>query len=175
MPSQAPTAAPSPSPSPAPTVPSTPSCGWVNTSVWTCGASAAPHGGSPTWSHGALHRSCADTAAWTNGAGPTCAKYVEEGWCRDGVVLQTWTTGDNWRNPELHCCACGGGTYSEPAPPVSDCQDAPDWTNGPSGLCCADYAAEGFCKGGTVLEHWAVGAAWNSPELSCCACGRQGA
>lgn len=73
---------------------------------------------------------CQDTASWANGyggcaqegftepdctsAGFTCKGYVTREWCRDGSVLSgmEWAVGDGWNNPELHCCACGGGEHS---------------------------------------------------------------
>jgi hypothetical protein len=58
----------------------------------------------------AADSTCRDSGTWTNGAGPTCATYKAEGWCRGGKVLEAWTTGDAWNNPELHCCACGGSS-----------------------------------------------------------------
>lgn len=73
---------------------------------------------------------CQDTASWGNGyagcagegftepdctpEGYTCSGYVTRGWCRDGSVLSgmDWAVGDGWNNPEVHCCACGGGERS---------------------------------------------------------------
>ena len=56
-----------------------------------------------------------------------------------------------------------------------ECQDEASWNNGPrpgGPLGCEDYVRRGYCRDGTVVQSWTVGAAFNSPERHCCACGR---
>ena len=52
---------------------------------------------------------CLDTVGWTNGQQAGCREYMKEGWCKDGVVNEVWTTGGNFAHPEDNCCVCGGG------------------------------------------------------------------
>jgi hypothetical protein len=95
--------------------------------------------------------------------------YKEQGWCGGGSVQEEWTSGAHFKHPELACCACGGG--SKGGGGGSACEDTAGWTNG-AGPGCRLYEAERWCKGGEVLEGWTTGAAWNSPETNCCACGK---
>ena len=63
-----------------------------------------------------------------------------------------------------------GATTGAPAR-VMLCDDQPGWSNGHN-KTCADYAmwcADGAFKSGA---EWLGGAAFNNPEISCCACGR---
>lgn len=63
-------------------------------------------------------RRCVDAAAWNNGPRPGgplgCEDYVRRAYCRDGAVVQAWSVGAPFNSPELHCCACGGGSSSQP-------------------------------------------------------------
>lgn len=53
------------------------------------------------------------------------------------------------------------------------CVDIPGWSNG-HGKACADYAGSA-CVGGAFKPEfrWLAGEEFHSPELACCACGRQ--
>jgi len=50
---------------------------------------------------------CKDTPEFDNGTGRGCDTYIDEGWCSDGKVIESWTAGSQYKHPELHCCACG--------------------------------------------------------------------
>eukprot|EP00928_Gymnodinium_smaydae_P005729 TRINITY_DN1196_c0_g4_i1.p1 TRINITY_DN1196_c0_g4~~TRINITY_DN1196_c0_g4_i1.p1 ORF type:complete len:721 (+),score=151.87 TRINITY_DN1196_c0_g4_i1:36-2165(+) len=84
-------------------------------------------------SHGLVRDGCTDIAGWANGVdcrsqgfrasqhcsagGWTCDAYELWGWCKDGKVApgQTLNAGDAKRNPEQHCCVCGGGSKDRAA------------------------------------------------------------
>lgn len=62
-------------------------------------------------------------------------------------------------------------------PARGGCRDTPDWVNDPSppqGLQrgCVDYAREGWCAGGGVIQAWAAGGSYGYPERNCCVCGK---
>ena len=55
---------------------------------------------------------CTDTLGWGNGYGYTCAEYVTQGWCADGlggVPGQEFALGAEHNFPEDNCCACRPG------------------------------------------------------------------
>jgi hypothetical protein len=114
--------------------------------------------------------SCISTAGWTNGAGPDCALYEREGWCKNGAVREQWTTGQPWQFPEQNCCACGGGKTEIEG--QSSCISTAGWTNG-AGPDCGLYQHEGWCEDGQVVQQWTVGASFNYPEKNCCICGKE--
>ena len=51
---------------------------------------------------------CEDTPSWKNQYAATCSSYVNEGHCVSGRVIpgHEWTTGAEFGEPELNCCAC---------------------------------------------------------------------
>jgi hypothetical protein len=60
---------------------------------------------------------CVDTPGWTNGNNLDCLNYFYN-FCADGAIRpgSEWATGDEWNNPEVHCCAChytGEHTHDE--------------------------------------------------------------
>ncbi|CAF1603789.1 unnamed protein product, partial [Didymodactylos carnosus] len=65
--------------------------------------------------------SCTDTPGWTTSGNPAlgedCSSYVRLLWCKDGEVLDKSTVGDQYKNPEINCCACGkaGDTSDSPS------------------------------------------------------------
>lgn len=66
-----------------------------------------------TWGNGFDCRSTDEPLSredqFCNGAGWTCAAYEAKGWCTDGVLVPTEGSGLSLNNPEVACCACGGG------------------------------------------------------------------
>ena len=68
-----------------------------------------------------LCNKCVDNGGFDNGSGKGCGDYEKRGWCSDGKVKVAWTTGDKYKNPEKHCCVCGGGELFKP--PVNPCRD----------------------------------------------------
>jgi hypothetical protein len=116
-------------------------------------------------------KTCEDTPSWSNGQGATCETYKEENWCVSGIagfgVAEDWTAGILFGYPEQNCCICGGGRGAD-----ATCEDTKGWENS-VGLGCQGYIADKFCARGAILEPWAVGPDWGSPEDNCCACGKQ--
>ena len=113
-------------------------------------------------------RACHDTPGWKNQYGSGCKAYKEDGRCRNGEVMegQEWSTGYEFKNPEEHCCECGGGGAGG-----APCQDTYGWHN-KYGTTCHGYESEGNCAGGHVLpgREWTLGPEYNHPEENCCAC-----
>jgi hypothetical protein len=82
----------------------------------------------------------------------------------------SWQGGTGGSDAAVGDCAAAGMCKCKEA--EAECHDNEGWTNSPDmGLACAHYKSEGFCRDGMVLEEWATGAAWNHPEVNCCACG----
>lgn len=55
---------------------------------------------------------CVDSPQWRNSNKYGCQgqkSYESKGWCKDGKVAKSWTTGKRWFYPERHCCVCGKG------------------------------------------------------------------
>jgi hypothetical protein len=76
-------------------------------------------------------------------------------------IIPASDTGSSDADADTGCCACKA--------PV-ECSDTAGWSNGQSATC-ETYKAEGWCRGGEVVEDWTAGAFWNHPEGNCCACG----
>jgi len=80
---------------------------------------------------------------------------------------EEWTGGDDFGNPELHCCACGK---------KAACEDTPRWKN-EYGATCETYEKEGHCKAGRFVEGRGYTGTddFGSPWKHCCVCGKGGA
>ena len=84
-------------------------------------------------------------------------------------MLNASHTGSVYSYPERACCACGKGR----AAAAAACVDTPKWHNRYK-ADCGRYIAEGHCIGGGAAKghEWALGAEFDYPERSCCACGK---
>lgn len=104
---------------------------------------------------------CEDDVKWANGyfcqgegkresqgcteAGWTCKAYELWGWCADGKVLQDWSIGDHLKNPDAHCCVCGGGAQEAGEDP--DALRYEGYLDAGSRLTCADTPLAGDDSG----------------------------
>eukprot|EP00965_Chrysotila_dentata_P232954 6199287-Pleurochrysis_carterae.AAC.1 len=113
---------------------------------------------------------CKDAPGWTDQYGHGCELYERDGHCAGGSVRTDWITSPEFRNPELNCCACGGGSTAggvRSAP----CQDTPGWLD-PYGHKCDAYAVDGHCRAGVIYHEWIATLAFNNPHYNCCICGK---
>ena len=115
---------------------------------------------------------CVDDSGYANSFGLDCVGYEAAGYCRNGAPAagKEWAMGAEYGHPERACCACGKGRAAAAA---AACVDTPKWHNRYKADCCR-YVAEGHCIGGGAAKghEWALGAEFDYPERSCCACGK---
>lgn len=105
---------------------------------------------------------CQDTRNWADGftlclsngykgpgcttAGLTCEAYRAAGWCSNGKTWVDFATSAERRNPNEHCCACGGGSRSSFTSPASGlsataCSTYQDCAE-MAGDCCPNFEGE---------------------------------
>ena len=115
---------------------------------------------------------CTDTEDWINQYGAGCEAYLSDGHCNgQGFVGgREWTAGEEYGNPEVHCCICGKDIPEEEK---GACTDTPDWHN-QFDSTCDDMVKDARCAGKALRKgnEWAGGVEWKFPEHNCCACGK---
>jgi len=62
---------------------------------------------------------CVNAEGWTNGFGMTCDDYASQGFCI-GDLSVDFFLGQMYNYPERYCCICGGTSYFEPLPQITD-------------------------------------------------------
>ena len=115
---------------------------------------------------------CTDTEGWINQYGAGCEAYLSDGHCNGQGFVEgrEWTAGEEYGNPEVHCCICGKDIPEEEK---GACTDTPDWHN-QFDSTCDDYVKDARCAGKALRKgnEWAGGVEWKFPEHNCCACGK---